>query len=496
MGEKQNKPFQLSFNGFLKVDFQGSWVTSDGGLLLIRELDERLGLGKLIDEHLTDTRQGENKKFPLADLVRQSVCSRLAGDEDLNDAVRVSADPTFRLLGSKKNWDRGAALTSRLQSFETGMLASDENLIGLMAVNREFIAEAEACDDSDRVVLDMDSTESPVHGQQEGSAYNGHFESVCYHPLLLFNQHGDCLAAQLRAGNVSSAEDWDELLLPESERQQAEGKWVTFRADAAFANPEIYEALERRGVDYVIRIPANKNRELEIEDILFRPLGGPSRKPLVRYKSFRYQAESWSKPRRVVAKVEHHAGELFPRPGFIVTNRTLPSRSLVRFYNKRGMAEQWIKEGKQATSWTRLSCHRFRSNEVRLQLAVLAYNLGNLWRRLGLPQRIKSWSLTSLQHRLMKTGGRLVKHARYYWLLLAEGHLNRRLFGDMLRRIWAPTCARRLKCLVRSGPEMGSLPKDHVGAVWSHGRRASPNATIAPCWTPRARMKGGLNATG
>ena len=110
---------------------------------------------------------------------------------------------------------------------------------------------------------------------------------------------------------------------------------------------------------------------------------------------------------------------------------------MVRFYNKRGTAEQWIKEGKQATHWTRLSCHRFRANEVRLQLSVPAYNLGNLWRRLGLPHRIKSWSLTSLQQRLMKTGGRLVKHARYYWLLLAEGHLNRRLFSDMLHRIWA-----------------------------------------------------------
>ena len=99
--------------------------------------------------------------------------------------------------------------------------------------------------------------------------------------------------------------------------------------------------------------------------------------------------------------------------------------------------EQWVKEGKQATHWTWLSCHRFRANEVRLQLSVLAYNLGNLWRQLGLPQRIKSWSLTSLQHRLMKTGGRLVKHARYYWLLLAEGHLNRKLFGEMLGRIWA-----------------------------------------------------------
>jgi hypothetical protein len=120
-----------------------------------------------------------------------------------------------------------------------------------------------------------------------------------------------------------------------------------------------------------------------------------------------------------------------------VTNLTLPNRAVVRFYNKQGTAEQWIKEGKQAAQWTRLSCHRFRANEVRLQLSVLAYNLGNLWRRLVLPKRVDSWSLTSLQQRLVKTGGRLVTHSRYYWLLLAESHLTRRLFGSMLRRIWA-----------------------------------------------------------
>ena len=236
---------------------------------------------------------------------------------------------------------------------------------------------------------------------------------------------------------MHSADDWHDVLVPEIERQQAEGNRVAFRADAAFAKPEIYDALEQRDVDYAIRMPANKSLELEIEDILFRPPGRPSCKPLVRYKSFRYQAKSWTTPRRIVAKVEHHHGELFPRVGFIVTNMALPSRSIVRFYNKRGTAEQWIKEGKQATHWTRLSCHRFRANEVRLQLSVLAYNLGNLWRRLVLPPRVKRWSLTSLQQRLVKTGGRLVKHARYYWLLLAEGHLTRRLFGDMLRRIWA-----------------------------------------------------------
>jgi len=156
----------------------------------------------------------------------------------------------------------------------------------------------------------MDSTEIPVYGEQEQSAYNGHFESACYHPLLLFNREGDSLAAQLRAANVRSAKGWEQLLLPEIERQQRMGKEVAFRADAA-------------------------------------------------------------------------------------------------------------------------------SNEVRLALSVIAYNLGNLWRRFALPRRIGSWSLTSLQQRLVKTGGRLVKHARYYWLLLAESHLTRRLFGAMLSRIEA-----------------------------------------------------------
>jgi len=225
-------------------------------------------------------------------------------------------------------------------------------------------------------------------------------------------------------------------LLPEIERQQDQGKEVVFRADAAFAKPEIYEALEERGAKYAIRIPANDNLERDINELLTRPIGRPSHKPVVWYKGFLYQAASWKTARRVVAKVEFHLGELFPRVGFIVTNLGTDSRAVVRFYNKRGTAEQWIKEGKQAVKMTRLSCHHFRSNEVRLWLSVLAYNLGNLWRRLVLPKKIENWSLTSLQQRLVKTGGRLIKHARYYWLLLAEGHLHRRLFGQMLRRIY------------------------------------------------------------
>jgi hypothetical protein len=198
-------------------------VTSDGGLILVRELDEHLGMNQLIEQHLTDPR-GTNCRLPLADLLRQSVYSRLAGYEDVNDAERVSRDPTFRLIGSAKIWDRGAALTSRLQSFETELLAEPENLAGLRAINRELIAKAEAIDSPQRVVLDIDSTEIPVYGQQENSAYNGHFESTCYHPLLLFNREGDCLAAKLRPGNVHSADDWEEVPYPRSSGSRSKGK--------------------------------------------------------------------------------------------------------------------------------------------------------------------------------------------------------------------------------------------------------------------------------
>jgi hypothetical protein len=162
----------------------------------------------------------------------------------------------------------------------------------LARINRELIGKTEAINAQQRIVLDMDSTEIPVYGQQENSAYNGHFESSCYHPLLLFNREGDCLAAKLRPGNVHSADDWEELLLPEIDRQQKLGRQVVFRADAAFAKPQIYEALDERGVEYTIRIPANQNLERDIAELLTRPVGRPSHKPMVCYQGFPYQAAS------------------------------------------------------------------------------------------------------------------------------------------------------------------------------------------------------------
>ena len=150
------------------------------------------------------------------------------------------------------------------------------------------------------------------------------------------------------------------------------------------------------------------------------------------YTSFHYRAKSWSKSRRVVAKVEFHPGELFPTVGFIVTNRSLPNERVLAFYNGRGTAEQHIKEGKYALKWTRLSCMRFAANAVRLQLHALAYNLANFLRTLATPELIERWSLTSLRERLIKTGARLVRHARYAIFQMAAAALPREVFAGIL----------------------------------------------------------------
>jgi Transposase DDE domain group 1 len=136
-----------------------------------------------------------------------------------------------------------------------------------------------------------------------------------------------------------------------------------------------------------------------------------------------------------VAKVEWHQGELFPRVGFIVTNLSRSDEAAVKFYNGRGTAEQWIKEGKNAVKWTRLSCHDFVDNQVRLQLFALAYNLGNFLRRLALPHSVKHWSLTTLREKLVKIGAKVVVHARYVTFQMAEVAISRRLFRTILRRI-------------------------------------------------------------
>jgi len=265
--------------------------------------------------------------------------------------------------------------------------------------------------------------------------WNGHYACTCYHPLFVFNQFGDLGRCALRPGNVHSADGWKERARAGCGALLGQGLAPLFPRRCAFANPEVYEFLEAEDFKYAIPLPCQRRAAGSIGYLLKRPVGRPPIEVRRYHASFSYRAQSWSTPRRVVAKVEWHPGELYPRVGFVVTNTTRPAERVVAVYNQRGTAEQWIKEGKNAINWTRLSCRSFAANAVRLQLHALAYNLGNFLRTLATPEPIKDWSLTSLKERLIKIGAKVVSHGRYVAFQMAEVAVPRTLFAEILRLI-------------------------------------------------------------
>ena len=436
-GESDDGSLRVDFDRRLKLQFHGSRITSDAGLLAYRELDDALGLSDLAGAALSECRRGKNTRHMLTGLLRQSVFGRLAGYEDVNDAERLAHDPAMRAVVDRTGLDRQAASTSQMGRFETEWLTSEANLAALADLSGAWIDRVHARRPQTTIVLDMDSSVSETHGMQEGSAYNGHYACTCYHPLFVFNQFGDLERCELRPGNVHSADGWRDVLEPVAARYRNGMKRRYFRGDAGYANPGIYEFLEAEGYKYTIRLPANAVLQERIGWLLKRPVGRPPRDVRRYYASFSYQAASWSKSRRVVAKVEWHPGELYPRVGFIVTNMTRPPERVTLFYNQRGTAEQHIKEGKNAIVWTRLSCHRFAANAVRLQLHALAYNLANFLRTLTLPEAVSHWSMTTLRDRLVKIGAKIVRHGRSITFQMAEVMVSRGLFQHILDAIAA-----------------------------------------------------------
>ena len=434
-GEAKNGGIRLLFDRHLRLEFRGAKITTDAGLLLARELDEMMGLTEMAADLIEDKRTGKNIQHQIPSLLRQSVYARLAGYEDTNDHEGLSRDPAMRAAVGKRALDRTAASSGTVSRFETEILAQDENIDALASLNSAWVSKAVSRSKAKKVILDIDSSESPVYGSQEGSAYNGFFESTCYHPLFCFNNYGDCEGAVLRPGNVHSADGWKEFLEPVVEKYKEMGKKLYLRGDAAFTSPDMYEYLEDKGVLYAIRLKANSNLSREIDHLMTRPVGRPSRKPKVFFHSFSYRAGSWKSSRRVIAKVEWHEGVFLPKVGFIVTNMSSSPEAVVHFYNGRGTCEQDIKEGKNAITWTRLSCSRFSSNRVRLALFVLAYNLGNFMRRFALPKEVSHWSLTSIQLKLIKIGAKIVSHSRMIIFQMAEVAVPEKLFRSMLLRI-------------------------------------------------------------
>jgi hypothetical protein len=275
MGESKADGLRVDFDRRLKLEFHGSKVTSDAGLLPYRELDHALELTEMAGDVLAYSRTGKNGRHGLVGQFRQSVFGRLGGYDDVNDADRLGRDPAMRWIVGGRAIKGRVASTSQMGRFETELLATDENHAALTEVSGAWVDKVHDRRPPKMIILDMDGSVSPIHGEQEGSAYNGHFGCTCYHPLFLFNHFGDLERCALRPGNVHSADGWRDVLEPVVERYRERDLRRYFRGDAAFASPEIYEYLEAEGFLYAIRLSTNQVLQESIAHLLTRPAGRP-----------------------------------------------------------------------------------------------------------------------------------------------------------------------------------------------------------------------------
>ncbi|MGC2693866.1 MAG: IS1380 family transposase, partial [Desulfobaccales bacterium] len=254
-GESQKEAIRPDFNRAIMIDLQGATITSDVGFFLLREIDDRFKIIAPMGDCLEDFRSSTHTRHSLIQIIRQRVYQIAAGYEDCNDADYLRIDPALKLaIGKDHQAGASQSMLSRLENDVRG------NAMGLEALDGALIRTADALlkrKNKRRLIIDLDSTEDPAHGKQEGVAYNGHFAKNCFHPLFCFTSEGDCLRAKLRPGNVHSADGVLEFMKPMVERFRACFKLFWFWGDAAFSNPETYEYCEDHRITYFIRLPSN-----------------------------------------------------------------------------------------------------------------------------------------------------------------------------------------------------------------------------------------------
>ncbi len=436
MSERNSTTVSPEFDRSVKIDFTGETVTSNAGVMMLAELDDRLGIIGDIAARLDDPRNPDFIVHSMRGLLAQRLFLIAAGYEDGDDADDLRGDPAMRSATGRKKEDEVLASQPSISRLERRLLLNGGNLDVLKVTNLDVAIRYYRMKGAKHIWLDIDSYESPVHGDQEGAAYNGYYGSDCYHPLVLHDGFGFKLKVELRPGNEYTATGAAAFLEPVFERLRAEGFKPHLTADSGFADPDIYQLCERYRVIYHIRLKSNDILQREVEHLLTRPPGRPPKGPLIRYAGFHYQANTWDCSRRVVAKAVHNPGEMFAEVYFLATNSPVPNREAFRRYGlRRGRAEQRNNEGKNMMFSTRLSCHEEKANDARLQLYTLAYNLMVLFRRLTLTGDEKTWTLDTIRLRLMKIGARVTGGGRYTRFLFAAGPALQRRITNIFNRI-------------------------------------------------------------
>ena len=424
---------QLHFSFYrgkrIQVDFCGGQISSDAGLLPLRAFDQRHGLTLGLAECVSDSREDERVRHSVLSLFRQRIYQIIAGYEDANDADRLRYDPAFQILADQP---LGQALSSQPTLSRWENAPSAREIIRLQDALLDWFISVCGAQVRKRgeILLDVDSTDDPTHGQQQLSFFNGGYGQHMYHPLLIFERHTGCLlAARLRPGTASSHARIVPLLLRLVPRLQQEfpGVRIQLRADAGFALPLLYEFCEFFGIQYAIGMPANPLFQRRADPLQrrlarrYRRSGKPQRS----FSSFLHRAQRWFHQRRICYKAEH--AEAGTNLRFLVTNQKGRSRAVFSFYNDRGECENRIEEFKNGFAADRLSCHRFRANAFRLLLHSFAYNLVNLF-RLQLPASLRSAQIETLRTQLFKIGARIRQTARCVRVHLASGWPFQSLF--------------------------------------------------------------------
>ncbi len=410
----------------LEAAFDGGRITSDGGMLWLAEADRELGVCEAIAEHVPEWRGGRSIRHPLGALVRQRVYQIACGYEDQNDADSLRKDPLLKLvLGRLPETDADLASQPTLSRLENAPGARDCLRIARSLLEL-YVCERGKDGAPGRILLDLDATDDPTHGEQEGSFYHGYYRERMYHPLLVFDgRTNQLITAVLRRGNTHASCDALAVLkrIVGRLREAWPGVGIEIRADAGFAVPTIYEWCEKENIGYTIGMISNPKLKALAEPLRERA----KRESLSRdgqkvrlVSEVPYAAGSWERRRRVIYKAE--VLEKGTNTRFVVTSRADEPRTLYDWYVRRGETEGWIKDFKRALKADRLSCRRFWANQFRLLLHAAAYWLLDELRRRLAVAGVSRTQLDTLRLLVVKVGGKVRQLLTKVRLHLASEH--------------------------------------------------------------------------
>jgi hypothetical protein len=417
-------PFAARADLPLEASFDLGQLTSDGGLPWLAEADDELGLCAALAEEVRDWRRGP-VRHPLVALVQQRVFQLACGYEDQDDADTLRTDPLLKAVcGRRPVTGRALASQPTLSRLENAVSARECYRLA-SALGQVYLRERERGGAPSRILLDLDGTDDPTHGQQEQTAYHGYYRQHMDHPLLIFDgDTAQLITAVLRPGNVHASHGVVAVLkrVIRALRAQWPDVAIALRADSGFAVPALYEFCEAEGIDYTIGLIPNRRLQAEAVPLLAQAhqqqteTGAKGR--LAGETS--YQAGSWDQARRVVFKAE--ALPQGPNTRFVVTTRPDEPLVLYDWYVDRGEPEGWIKDLKRACFADRLSCHRFWANQFRLLLHAAAYWLLDTLRRWLIAAGTPRMQLDTLRLRLLKIGGWVHELTTRIRLHLATSH--------------------------------------------------------------------------